>query len=193
MKISQEEKQKIEKHMKSEKAMKYIHETKDQREKRKYREYVENYNRHNIVKIVNGMTGAIHKNQPYIYQKKEEGWDKNNIVFKKYFKQYWQNHDRKSVKFEKKEICILYENGMAKVLNAIIEHHERDSYDREETDKHEEYTMMRLPKLKMRFEVEKMRKFDKISQVIEMEGEEITKEDLLQAILQKAINIYEVK
>lgn len=193
MKISREEKEKIVRSMKNEKAMKYIHETKDQREKRKYREYCKNYNRHNIVKIVNGMTGAIHKNQPYIYEKNGDGWEKTNIIFKKNYKHKWEEKDRNHKKFERKELCILYEDGMIKVLNAVIEQHEIETYDREETDKYEKYTMMRLPKYKMRFEVEKVRNFENISQVIEMEGEKITKEDLLQAILQKAINIYEVK
>lgn len=193
MKISREEKEKIVRCMKNEKAMKYIHETKDQREKRKCREYCENYNRHNIVKIVNGMTGAIHKNQPYFYEKNGDEWEKVNIIFRKNLKHKWEEKDRKHKKYERNELCILYEDGMIKVLNAVIEQHEIETYDREEADKHEEFTMMRLPKYKMRFEVEKMRNFDNLSQVIEMEGEEITKEDLLQAILQKSINIYEVK
>lgn len=187
MRISEKQRKSVELHTKRERAKKYLHENKNQRETRKWREYCKKN------KIECGVINAIRETALHRYVKNGEKWETENTIFKIHNKHKWEDRDYKHTKSTRKETCVLYENGKIIIVNATIENHHAELYDKYSVDREENRIFMKLPEYKMSFEVEKMRDFDRISQVIEMEGEKITKEDLLRAILQKAVNIYEVK
>lgn len=192
MRITEEEKNRLEKFIQRKERKKYLYETKDQREKRRYRENYEKYDRGDNCEKCD--FGNIYANDPQRYVKNIKGeWEKTNNIFKTHNKHWWENHDKKHTRHTQKETCVLYENKNILILNATIEYHHAETHDIYETDKTDNYILMRLPEYKMRFEVRKMNNFDNLPDEIYFEDEPHTTEELLKAILIKGINIYEVK
>lgn len=191
MRITEEEKQRLEKFRQRAERRKYLYEEKDRREIRKYNERYEKYNRDGG--CVKAAMGATHNDAPHRYVKNEKGeWETENIIFKYHNKHKWEDRDEKHTKHKRNETCILYEDGRVMVVNATVETHHRELYDKYEPDKESNRIFITLPKYKMNFEVRKMRTFDRLPEKIIMDDEEFDREELLQAILQTGKSVYEI-
>ena len=164
----------------------HLWENKDQVLLRKSNEYCK----------IHGVGNGVKKNktdQPYFYVKNGEKWEMENIIFRKFFRHKWETSDHDHKRYDRKEICFLFHRDRIVIVNAITEKHEIKFYREGGKIEEEKYTIIRIPKYKMKFEVQKMYNFSDIPEKIWYKGSQIFRDSLFKTILQKSVNIYEVK
>lgn len=171
MKISDGKKENLNNRIKYEKLKKHINE-KDGTERRA-KKYVEKHNTENTVKTVNGVKNKI--TEKHYGTRKSRNWEKD---------------DAKTMKSEKYETCILFddtENIMLKnmkiVKTVIYETH------REETDKIHEKIFGRFANVKLELETMNL---DKIPEKVKFENEEVERKEIFRIMLGKNLKLYKI-
>lgn len=174
MKITQAQRDTIERRMKIEAQMAHIHEDREGYEIRKGRERCKAYNREYGTSVA--YTMARTKKVRHYSQPKPKGW---------------QKHDQHTHTYTRTEAAVLYSDGVAIVRRVEITTHRTYATDTEEPDKIIVRREAKLPH-GTKASVAKLTDFTDLPDTITVEGTEYKRDLLMEALLHTAASIYEV-